>query len=467
MIAAVQQLPLQSAPSKPSRWPTLPLVVVLSLVVALSPLPFASNAEVPRYVIWSIAGCAAGYASLLAAGGLFSSTLLRKIALPGLFYGGSVAWMLLQAGQWGGGISHPLWRETAEAISIPVAGSISVNPSLTIEGALDMLAYGIFGLVAVLVGSRQADMKIVLYAGLAAAVCNGLFGIGNWLDGNRTLFGYATAYPGVVTGTFTNRNNFASYCGLWAIVACALAAHLALNQLGAGRRARIDLADWRFWILVATAIILLSATALTLSRGGLLASLLGLAFFALALVRRGTRMRPRASILLPVTGLVMLIASISIAPLSDRLQKQGLQDYEREAVIEILAEGIANRPLVGTGFGAFEESFRLVRDDRLGISDKLFDKAHNLYLEFLFGLGLPGALSIFAAMLAICCQLWPGMRKRSWANSVWPALGLAAILLASIHSLVDFSFQIPAIAICLATIVGFALAQATSRRLKA
>jgi len=50
-------------------------------------------------------------------------------------------------------------------------------------------------------------------------------------------------------------------------------------------------------------------------------------------------------------------------------------------------------------------------------------------------------------------------RRRDW---LYPAIGVAATILVAIHSFVDFSLQIPAVAFVYATIMGVAVAQAFS-----
>ena len=52
-------------------------------------------------------------------------------------------------------------------------------------------------------------------------------------------------------------------------------------------------------------------------------------------------------------------------------------------------------------------------------------------------------------------------RRRDW---IFPAVGLAASVLVAVHSLFDFSLQMPAVAITYACLRGAACAQSTSNR---
>ena len=75
----------------------------------------------------------------------------------------------------------------------------------------------------------------------------------------------------------------------------------------------------------------------------------------------------------------------------------------------------------------------------------------------------PAALALFAAIggLAVVCLRGVRRRHRDWA---YPALGVAASVLVGVHALLDFSLQIPAVAILYACIMGVGCAQAWSSR---
>ena len=126
----------------------------------------------------------------------------------------------------------------------------------------------------------------------------------------------------------------------------------------------------------------------------------------------------------------------------------------------LATDGIDDNPLLGFGYGTFADSFRLYRDETLRAH---FDKTHNTYLENLFELGWPAALALFAclAWLAMICLRGLRERGRDW---IYPATGLAATALVAVHSLVDFSLQMPATAVAYALVMGAACAQSYSSR---
>jgi O-antigen ligase len=115
---------------------------------------------------------------------------------------------------------------------------------------------------------------------------------------------------------------------------------------------------------------------------------------------------------------------------------------------------------LGFGYGTFADSFRLYRNDKLYAH---FDKAHNTYLENIFELGWPaaGLLLLCLAWLTLICVRGARDRGRDW---VYPATGVAASVLVGIHSFLDFSLQMPAIAITYAAILGVACSQSYTSR---
>ena len=90
-----------------------------------------------------------------------------------------------------------------------------------------------------------------------------------------------------------------------------------------------------------------------------------------------------------------------------------------------------------------------------------YDRAHNTWLENAFELGVPAALALYLALggLVMTCLRGVTRRHRDW---VYPATGVAASVLVGLHALLDFSLQLPAVAILYACIMGIACAQSYS-----
>jgi O-antigen ligase len=70
---------------------------------------------------------------------------------------------------------------------------------------------------------------------------------------------------------------------------------------------------------------------------------------------------------------------------------------ERLNVYRITADLIRERPLVGTGWGTFDDAFKTARGESV---PKFYDKAHNIYLESALELGVPAAALLAASVVA-------------------------------------------------------------------
>ena len=86
------------------------------------------------------------------------------------------------------------------------------------------------------------------------------------------------------------------------------------------------------------------------------------------------------------------------------------------------------------------------------------DRAHNTLLEIAADMGVPIAALVVVAWIAIFAVLLRGTRIRR-RDVIFPAAGLAVATLAVLHSMIDFSLQIPGFAIVALSLIGIALAQ--------
>ncbi len=203
------------------------------------------------------------------------------------------------------------------------------------------------------------------------------------------------------------------------------------------------------------------ALILTHSRGGFLGTLAGGVVLLLALHHRRPIGTPRSrAVLGAVLVVVLAVFLITSQVLMQRMDQSTAGLEGRLQAFELAGEGIGDNPLLGFGYGTFADSFRLYRDEAL---EGFFDKTHNTYLENLFELGWPAGLVLFAcvAWLGLICLQGLRTRGRDW---VFPATGLAALVLVATHALVDFSLQIPATAVTFAALMGAACAQSYSSR---
>jgi O-antigen ligase len=336
------------------------------------------------------------------------------------------------------------------------------------EGLMRLLAYaGVFWLgYALGQDHRRAHRLLVLLAvTIAGYAAFGLAKAAGLTAASVPLHG---AVFDAVTSTFVNRNSFATYANLGIVLSLALLlAPLAEMGGEVGLRAwakrAVSLLETR-GVLLISLVVTVTASLNTASRGGAV-SFAAAACVLLGLVLARARLsRPvlAAAALLAVLSVVTAVALLGGHKVVDRLiaidsldQDIDLGGGGRLAGWEVAVNLVAERPLLGHGLGSFASAFDQLRDERFVLG---YSKAHNTYLELAVELGLPAAtlLCLAVLMLFLLCAHGYVHRRRGLA---FPLAGIAATVLVGIHALVDFSLQIPAIAVTYAAILGIACGQ--------
>lgn len=272
-----------------------------------------------------------------------------------------------------------------------------------------------------------------------------------------------------VAAPFINRNSAATYFGFGLIVSLLyLSQYLrGLMNSAVGPKARLGT---RFVGIVsilfgtagglAAAFLMTGAgLLLTQSRGGALSVAMALLFAGLMIWRRmGARRRVSRIAVLAVAVLLVLVWASASGGLVGRLQQTDLTGDARLTLYERTTEMIAERPLTGHGLGTFQERFPQYRSTHMPPYPD-YDKAHNSYLDLAAGVGIPAALLVIAMIawiLGACLEAY----FRAKRQHIMPLVGAAVIVQVGIHSLVDFSMQIPGVQVNFAFVLGLALAAA-------
>ncbi len=204
------------------------------------------------------------------------------------------------------------------------------------------------------------------------------------------------------------------------------------------------------WVVMATALLL------TGSRGGLASTALGLvALLAAFGATPAARFRHVAALASAVAIAGVTLFVYSGDKTAERMAGFELENYQRLDVYELTVEAIGDAPWLGTGYGTFEDAFRIYRDERI---PSINAKAHNTYLENALELGLPAAGLLFLTITGLFGRCLMGVRVRR-RNAIYPCIGVGATVLIAVHATVDFSLQNPAVAATYALLMGAAVAQ--------
>ena len=423
---------------------------LMTATIMAAPLPLGSN----RPVAWTLLALVVGLLCLtwpLVVRRERDAPILsvRPLALPLALFGTALAWAFLQTvpglpPDW----HHPLWQAVAGALAPDreVAGRIGLSPSTAITGILLLLCYaGMLWLAFLHAGSRQRVWRLVDLLAMAGAAY-ALYGLGVQLtDARSILWMEKWAYQEVLTSTFVNRNSYATFAGLGILCALTVVLRRLSDEEGVIRPLRrFDRTTGLYALGGLTMILALAATE---SRGGMLATTAGLAAYPVLLVL--ARLRPRHRLILGLgmglgaVGLMMVLTGIVPAP-------PGSDIADRQRLYRFVAGLIAERPWLGHGLGSFPAIMAMARTPDI---PQVWTEAHQTYLELALELGIPAACLLLLSVLFLVAHCLVGDDWRP-SDRLLRALALSATLLVAVHATVDFSMQIPAVAVTWAAIMG-------------
>jgi O-antigen ligase len=430
---------------------------ILGIMLVESPLLLGSN----RAVFWSLN-------ALLAAIALFFFVLsewkslkrssrdwhygLILLALLGL----PAIWMALQLVPGMPPIlAHPVWQSVPEG-----AATITINPHQTVLALMWWLTLGVV-FIALRAGTRRGGSRKFLTLMMSVVLVVAVFGLANvYFDWRSVGVTEKTAYIGWLTGTFVNRNSAASFFSIGVAIATMLSldtyAKMRERLHGASPAAQVFLLlSSKASIYIGVGAILFVAALQTGSRAGLACLLVSmLAVFYLG--RKGKRER---SLAFPIGLMVFLIITAVVSnALFERAREGAESSWARLNLTQEAMMAVADRPLIGHGGGAYQ-SVEPLYHSAVTPTNNVWNRAHNSYVEAAVDLGLPVTLTWLALAGWLLWSLYKAQRA---SEKLMPAMVvlLAVVVGEGIHSLVDFSLQMQANAIYVASLLGLSVGEA-------
>lgn len=439
-------------------------------IISLSPLFFGAN----RPWSWSL------YSLLIACIGLayFGNSLINKteftIAIKPLKYPLCLAcipilWALVQISSWvPAGWVHPFWLLAGAQLPQTITPTISLYPQETVTALMKLMSYFLVFFLSFQFNRQSTQANITFNATAYTGLAYAIYGLIAFWGNYNTLFSFENStHQDSVRSTFINRNSYATYAGLTLLATLSMLLVGVKGSLVYGLKNNFGIQYFlenllsRAWLPILIIITISTALLLSHSRGGFLSTFLAILVFFIILSLTGKLKKGRFMIILL---LITTITGFSFWNSSDmligRLDKITLDDKnDRLNVYSTLNTAISENFWLGTGYGSFKQSYRLYRNETVR---GYFDKAHNTYLENMFELGVFHAFALFSAILivALYCLHGVWIRQRNWH---YPAIGFATTILVGLHSLVDFSLQMPAVAYTYALLMGASFAQSLPR----
>jgi len=306
---------------------------------------------------------------------------------------------------------------------------------------------------------------VVAYGVLMQVTTNSCY-LGSYL---KKAGGYFTTDRCVMSGTFVSSNSFGCYCGMGLVAAMALAF--------AGRRRKgempygydeddqesilASLTGFRV-IMLAVSLLLLGGLLFSASRAGLAATVASAAALVVMMLRGRWRSRPDLVRIFVVISVIIGIVVVVIAGNTIIGKASGGVDGTNRVKIWLASwQAIKMSPWLGWGLGSFADIYAIVQPESIPLAN---DLAHSTPIETMVEVGIPIALVGFAIVLIPWGVALYGALTRRRAHRYLPAAAFAVAAVPILHSLVDFSLQMPAIGFVVSAVLGMGWAQAFGRR---
>jgi hypothetical protein len=442
--------------------------VTLIVMLAWAPLPFGSA----RPWAWDLLGIAA--LALLGLSAAYETTRPSRPGalqplLPTLVMGGLVvAWIVFQSLPWDlFGWHHPFWDRASEVIGRPLSASLSIDREASMVHLFRLLTYAAYFIIAWQVARRPEAAGRVLRAIAAIGTAYALYGLVEFVSPDpRILWFVKEAYVTDVTSTFINRNSYATFAGLAVIAHLVLIANILNKKIDPRTRRAflLSMADTLLgharWLVLGL-IVCSGSLLMSHSRGGLISTLAAVLVLMMLILAAPAA---RAPWRWWFTGFVAVgciaIVLLTGASTFDRLDALTSDAEMRPKINTAVLRAVGDNWLSGTGYGSFADVFPLYQP--LSVVG-FVDLAHDDYLENALELGVPAACLLFGAVLYLGGRCLVGVFRRR-RDVIYPLAGTAATMLVGVHSALDFSLQIPAVAVSYAVILGIGVAQSTGTR---
>jgi O-antigen ligase len=362
-------------------------------------------------------------------------------------------------------LNDPSWRQANDLLGLDALPRISSRAEMPPLAVGHFLLFATSFISGFFIGTSRrnsdsliwfAQYSILLYAiyGLAALI----------LTPNMVLWAPKVAYRGSLTATFINHNTAATFIGAGAILwFCSAFSSLQQSfefssiRLLLLNRANEHLA-FSFLARSGAALTCFFALLLTGSRGGLICTCFGLLVAIILMV--ANRQKPRYRHMVG-WGAAALAGTVVLLSRMGRIGSQGLFDDGRWSVYGFCVEAIRQRPLLGAGFGTFEDLFPSLRADSF-YSWGVWDYAHSTILEIAVEMGIPvAAMVVMAALASLLILARAALRSESRNRRPLAAITGIAVL-SYLHSMIDFSLQIPGYLVLFGILLGCGLARASA-----
>lgn len=323
--------------------------------------------------------------------------------------------------------------------------TVSLRPTSTVQRAalfltamcVVIIAYGLS------LRSRLSLQSVLMPVAIVGAVeaCLALLGA-TQADGSS-----------VFAGTFVNRNHFASLMSISLPITLAFGLRSGVEAMRDESRSTRNAVASVVWL--GCAALQLFACVLSLSRGGFIASIVGLALLSAAVVISLPGRTRKIALLAGVLLAVVLLGTIATSDVAARLgQVEPADQLSTEMRLQIWGQtlrALGDHWIVGSGAGAFEDAFVAFNDFAAGMR---VDFAHSDYLQLLVELGALGAIPALFLAYAVLVRLARVVLNGGGGDRIYLSAAAASLIAFALHETVEFNLAIPILSLLVAWLAG-------------
>ncbi|MDP3175125.1 MAG: O-antigen ligase family protein [Phenylobacterium sp.] len=384
-------------------------------------------------------------------------------AAAGIAFAFTLAWALFTLTPYGPFSVDQAWR------LVGGPGALTLDKGATLIEVLKLASLGAMVFTGLVLARYERRAERTINALLIGGALYALWAIVSFAQNSQLVMGVEKTYHVLrLTGSFMSANSAASLFGVLACIAWIsglrnLRAHLRHGELDltlsrplVGAGVRFALAGL-FWV----------ALLLTVSRAAMAATILCLVVItAVEIIEFLLRQRAGAGKILAYTfpaALSMVVVFTATIGQQFIGQFSSLSEDRsvREAIFATYLQTARDAPISGMGLGSFRAlNGTLIAPENFQMFWSL-GSAHNVFLQWALEGGVIG-FSLMALTLALLLADVARRRVAGRSGRSRASIALAASAVLLIHNAVDYSIQVPAIAMLWALLLGLGAGAASS-----
>ena len=422
---------------------TLPILVLLILA---TPVTIIFDGPIVQGVVAAIAAVSLGMVALRIRPGEagFLSSVIRPVAVMSAV---PAIWMLIQViPMQDVGLANPVWKSAAAALGHPLAGSISIDPGMTLISLIRYLSAAAIAFVAAAIAIDRRRAGWVLLALTTATTLIALM----VLMAKAGVFAFLSAIAAV------------DGASLGIIFATAATLHMSeqrrtrqQNQEGSTVSIRLVSAACLVAFVICFVAVIVEATGETYY-----AVICGLATFAVATIIRRFGLGPWGTAAIVSVTLFVAIGAVALQSVGRTLDLTlAFASQAPTPLIMVTQRLLAETSWTGTGAGTFAAVLPIYQNIGEQTTTKV---APTAAAAIAVEMGRPIFWVMLLAMIALVVILMRGALRRQ-RGSYYSTAGAGCIVTTALLSFGNSALLTTPISIVAAAAIGMAIAQSKSR----